>query len=69
MRNTAAYSIAKNHLCFVCHGEPGKGQEYFNCGCCRPDNSFLCENRYASQKSEIWLYKYSKAVATPLLIL
>jgi len=67
--NTAGYSIAKNHLRFVCHDEPDKDQEDFDCCFCRPDNSFLCENRYTSQQSEMWLYTYSKAVETPSLIL
>ena len=52
VRNTAAYSITKNHLCFVCYGEPNKGQDDFDCCCCCPDDSF-CENKCASQKNEI----------------
>ena len=58
MGDTAVYSITKNPLCFVCHGEPDKGQEEFDCGGCRPDSSFLCKNK--SQQSKICLNTYSK---------
>ena len=51
MRDIAAYS--KGPLCFVCHCKPNKGQEDFDCCRCCPDNSFLCENIYASQQREI----------------
>ena len=50
MRKTSAYSIAENHLCSVCHGKPDKGQEDFDCCCCRPDNPFSRENKFASQR-------------------
>ena len=41
VKNTAAYSITKNPLCFVCYGKSDKGQEDFNCCCCHPDNAFF----------------------------
>jgi len=66
MGNTARYSITENPLCFVCHDKPDKCQENFNCGCYRPDNSFLCKNKCASQKSEICQNTYSKAI--PILL-
>jgi len=47
---TAAYSITKGPLCFVCYCKPNQGQEDFNYCCCCPDNSFLYENIYASQQ-------------------
>ena len=58
MGDTAVYSITKNPLCFVCHGEPDKGQEEFDCGGCRPGSSFSCKNK--SQQSKICLNTYSK---------
>ena len=58
MGNTATYSIIKNPLCSVCHDEPDKGQEEFDCGGCCPDSSFLCKNK--SQQSKICLTTYSK---------
>ena len=54
MRNTGAYPITENHLCFVCHDEPDKGQEDFDCCCCRPDNSFLYKDKCASQQRETY---------------
>ena len=42
----------QNSLCFVCHSKLDKGQEDFNCGCCHPDNSFLCGGKYACQQSK-----------------
>jgi len=69
IRNTAAYSIAKNHLYFVCHNKPDKGQEDFNCCCSCPDDSFLCEGKCISQQSEICYNTYSKALPTWLYIL
>jgi len=69
MRNTAAHSITKNHLCFVCHGEPDKCQEDFNCGCGCSDNTFLCENKCASHQSKICLNTYLKALLAWLYIL
>jgi len=69
MRNAATYTITKDHLCFVCHGKPDNCQEDFNCGCCCPDNAFLCKNKYASQQSEICWNTYSEALPTLLYIL
>jgi len=53
VKNTAAYSITKNPLCFVCYGKSDKGQEDFNCCCCHPDNAFLCEKKHLGSYSKI----------------
>ena len=62
MRNTVAYSITKNLLCFVRHGEPDKCQEDFDCRCYHLDNSFSHENECANQQKKICYNIYSKAV-------
>ena len=64
----AAYSITENHLCFVCHGKPDKCQEDLDCGCCRPDDAFLCVNKWASQQSKICWNTYAKALPRLLYI-
>ena len=65
VRDTAMYSITKNHLCFICHGKPDKGQEDFDCCCCHLGDPLLCENKCASQQSKTSLNTYSKAPARP----
>ena len=62
MWNTAAYSITKNLLCFVRHGEPDKCQEDFDSRCYHFDNSFSHENKCANQQKKICYNTYSKAV-------
>ena len=62
MRNMVADSITKNPLYFVCFGEPDKGQEDFDCCCCRPNNAFLCEKKHLGSHRENVLNTYYKAL-------
>ena len=55
MRDPTAYPITKNHLCFVCHGEPDKGQEDFDWCCCHPGNAFLCKKHVGLYSKICWI--------------